>query len=89
MALIVHVVEGEIEQAFETDCLTSATLSMKFPTGDVFLRMSEPTGATWALQWRVLQRSSQVGQITYYAMLLPVSVEQLPEVVQVVHACTT
>ena len=85
MALIVHVVEGEIRLIVEDTNTTSIDLACKFPFGDVYTRYMEPQG----LQWRILQRGTRESDLrSYFDMLLPISIEQLPEIVQVVHACT-
>jgi hypothetical protein len=85
MALIVHVVEGEIRLIGERNDTTSAHLARLFPSGDVYVRFYEPQG----MQWRILQRGTRTGEMkSYYDALLPLNVEQLPEIVQVVHACT-
>jgi hypothetical protein len=85
MALIVHVVDGEIRLIIEDIDTTSSVLTRKFPTGDLYVRFQEPQG----MQWRVLQHEAQVSDVfSYYAALLPISIEQLPEIVQVVHTCT-
>lgn len=85
MALIVHLVNGEIKAVIDHGYITSAEVARKFPFGDVYLRCEEPQG----LQWRVLQRGHrQDDKVSYFDMILPISVDQLPEKVQVVHMCT-
>jgi hypothetical protein len=85
MALIVHVVEGEIRLLKEHWATTSSVLASEFPFGDLYVRFLEPQG----LQWRVLQRGTRQSDVmSYFDALLPINVEQLPEIVQVVHACT-
>jgi hypothetical protein len=60
-------------------------LAGKYPFGDLYARYLEPQG----LQWRILQRGTRDGDSkTYMDALLPIKVEQLPEIVQVVHTCT-
>lgn len=81
MDLIVHVVEDEIRLIVEIHNATSAELACKFPFGDLYARYLERQG----VQWRLLQR----GRGSYYDALLPINVDQLPEIVQVVHACTS
>lgn len=85
MALLVHVVKDEIVAVIDHPSITSAELASKFPFGEVYLRCKEPQG----LQWRVLQRGSRKDdKISYFDAILPISVDQLPEKVQVVHMCT-
>ena len=85
MALIVHVVEGEIcliKEHWET---TSSVLAGRFPFGDLYVRFREPQG----LQWRILQRGTRKDErVSYFDALLPINVDQLPEIIQVVHTCT-
>jgi hypothetical protein len=85
MALIVHVINGEICLIVEIANSTSTELACKFPFGDLYARYLEPQG----LQWRILQRGTRASdERSYYDALLPISIDQLPEIVQVVHACT-
>lgn len=85
MALLVHVVDGNICLIREDYQTTSVVLACKFPFGDLYVRFLEPQG----LQWRILQRGGRDdGVISYFDALLPIRVDQLPEVVQVVHTCT-
>jgi hypothetical protein len=86
MSLLVHMLDGEIMRMSEAfGNATAGMLGSKFPFGDVYVRYKEPQG----LQWRVLQRSTRQSDVmTYFDALLPIKVEQLPEIVQVVHACT-
>lgn len=85
MALIVHVVDNEIKLILEEKDTTATTLASRFPFGDVYVRFNEPQG----LQWRELQRGTRIDdKRSFYDMIFPINVDQLPEVVQIVHACT-
>lgn len=89
MALIVHVINGNIRMLIEVPNTESSVLAGKFPIGDVYVRMLEPRGAMYVQQWRVLVRGTRAGdKHSFYDAILPITVEQLPECVQVVHMCT-
>lgn len=85
MALIVNVINSNIRMLMESPDTTSSNLASKFPIGEVYVRFQEPRG----LQWRILQRGTRIDDVrSYYDAIIPIKVEDLPEVVQVVHACT-
>lgn len=86
MALVINVINGNIRMLVQMGNTLSSHLANKFPIGDVYVRMLEPQG----IQWRVLQRGTRMDdKRTFFDALLPINVDQLPDVVQVVHACTS
>lgn len=85
MTLIVNVVNGEVMHVVDTGWCTAAKIAGMFPFGEVYIQVEE----NQAIQWRVLQRPTRDSdKHSYFAQLLPIKVEQLPEIVQVVHTCT-
>jgi hypothetical protein len=85
MALTVNVINDNIRMILEAEDSTAMHLGSRFPMGEVYVRFVEPQG----VQWRMLQRGTRDNsRISYFNQLLPISVDSLPECVQVVHLCT-
>lgn len=85
MDLIVNVIDGEIKLVSQDAVGNAMNIGSKYPFGDVYVRFVESQG----VQWRILQRGTRDNdKFSYFNMLLPIKVDQLPEIVQVVHTCT-
>lgn len=78
---IVGVLDGEITDLVSKIYMTANQCEDHFPLGEVYMYAKEPQG----MQWRVLQRRSpKKGDYTSFAMLLPSTPEQVPEIVRMI-----
>lgn len=78
--LIIGLLNGEITDVIENIYLTAQQIEDHFPIGEAFMLAKEPHGP----QWRVLQRSKdlETPKMRYFTQLLPIKVEQLPEIIR-------